>query len=72
MKFVLFYIILSNAHISTGSIEMKTLFACEQAAAQMAALQRGDVRLLSACINREAVPMHWKGKQIEPGTGRVK
>jgi hypothetical protein len=79
MKYVLIYWLVYvsgsiSAHptVATAAIEgFRDVHACEQAVAQMRAAAPKTATLTTVCINKEAHAMHWKGKPIQPGTGKV-
>jgi hypothetical protein len=75
MKYVLIYWLVSHAYgggLGTATIDgFRSVYACEQAIAQMRAAVPRTVTLTAVCINKEAHAMHWKGKPIQPGTGRI-
>lgn len=74
--FVLVYFLSTgwtNGGIATAHLEFKNLFSCEQAAAQIraAVAQHPKLEITTVCLDREAHEMHFKGKPIQPGTGKV-
>jgi len=74
MRYILLYILTSTSHVTTNTAPMMTLFACEKAAAQVerAAKMAGLDKVQTRCLDTQAMPMTWKGKQIQPGTGDIK
>jgi len=53
--------------------DFRNVYSCEQAAAQIHAsvAQHAAAKVTTLCLSRAAYAMHWKGKPIQPGTGRV-
>lgn len=73
MSFTLAFAVSVGLYVTAqGSIpNFKTLYACEQAAAQTAVLYHRPQVYRTVCLNLEAREIHWRGHTIEAGIGRI-
>lgn len=62
MSYILVVYALSMPALQVGPFD--NVFACEQAAAQIAAATPYNKHAKTVCINLKAKPHHWNGKEL--------